>query len=102
MICENCGKDNNNSFVYKRHIFCSHKCQEEYYKNKKKIKCRWCGEIFYEVDLIITEEVVPDQPGPIGWDWGIPRWEYYEIRKCPNCKCTYHNIKEKKEVKNKN
>lgn len=34
---------------------------------KKKIKCRWCGEIFDEADLIIEKEVVPNQPEPIGW-----------------------------------
>lgn len=53
---------------------------------KKKIKCRWCGEIFDEADLIIEKEVVPNQPEPIGWGQGIPRWEEYKIEKCPKCK----------------
>jgi len=55
MICENCKKDSINIIIHERHIFCSEECQEEYYKDKKKIKCRTCGEMFYEVDLIITE-----------------------------------------------
>jgi len=33
-ICENCGKDSNSGIVYKKHIFCSHKCRDEYYKKK--------------------------------------------------------------------
>ena len=38
MFCENCGKDSNSEIVYKRHIFCSHKCRDEYYKNKENEK----------------------------------------------------------------
>lgn len=68
---------------------------------KKKIKCRWCGEIFDEADLIIEREVVPNQPESIGWGWGIPRWEDYEIKKCPNCKSRHYNLKKKEEVKDK-
>jgi len=38
MICENCGKDSNSGLVYKRRIFCSHNCRDEYYKVKNKKK----------------------------------------------------------------
>lgn len=51
---------------------------------KKEIKCRFCGKTFNEADLIITIE--KDTDSFLGWDWGIPKWKYYEIRKCPNCK----------------
>ena len=40
-------------------------------------------QIFDEADLIITIE--KDTDTLLGWDWGIPRWRYYEIKKCPNC-----------------
>nr|BDI55054.1 MAG: hypothetical protein [uncultured archaeon] len=30
MICENCG--------FKKHIFCTHECRDEYYKKQKKRK----------------------------------------------------------------
>lgn len=53
---------------------------------KKKRKCQTCGEIFDEADIIIETKVVPNQSHPIGWDWGIPRWEEYDIEKCPKCK----------------
>ena len=36
MICENCGKDSNSGIVYKKHIFCSHSCRDEFYKKKKE------------------------------------------------------------------
>ena len=38
MICENCGKDSNSGIVYKKHIFCSHKCRDEFYKKLKNEK----------------------------------------------------------------
>ncbi len=38
MICENCGKDSNSGIVYKKRIFCSHKCRDEFYKKKKEEK----------------------------------------------------------------
>jgi len=61
-------------------------------KIRKKIKCQRCGEMFYEVDIIIETKVVPNQQGSIGWDWGIPIWEEYEIRKCPKCKSILYYV----------
>lgn len=84
MICENCKKNSNNFLIHERHIFCSEECQEEYYKNKKKIKCRYCKEMFYEVDLIITQGRA-DTNILLSYDWGIPIWDREEIRKCPKC-----------------
>lgn len=51
---------------------------------KKEIKCRFCGKTFNEADLIFSIE--KDTDICYGWDWGIPRWRYYEITICPNCK----------------
>ena len=36
MFCENCGKDSNSGIVYKRHIFCSLECRNEYFNKKQK------------------------------------------------------------------
>lgn len=36
MICENCGKDSNSGIVYKKHIFCSQRCRDEYFKIKEE------------------------------------------------------------------
>jgi len=38
MICENCGKDSNSGIIYKKHIFCSHECRDEYYKKRKEVR----------------------------------------------------------------
>ncbi len=57
---------------------------------KKEIKCPFCGKTFNEADLVFTIE--KDADTLLGWDWGIPRWRYYEISKCPNCK--YRLMKE--------
>jgi len=38
MICENCKKDSNSGIVYGKHIFCSHKCRDEYYKKQKRVR----------------------------------------------------------------
>ncbi len=92
MICENCRKDNKNIFVHEGHIFCSQKCKNEYYKDKKKIRCQRCGAIFYEVDLIITEGEA-DTSILLSYDWGVPVWYREKIKRCPNCKSINYNVK---------
>lgn len=38
MKCENCGECSNSGIVYKKHIFCSFKCRDEFYKKRKEKK----------------------------------------------------------------
>lgn len=40
MICENCKENSNSGIVYKKHIFCSHNCRDEYFKIKEKINLK--------------------------------------------------------------
>lgn len=61
-------------------------------ETKKKIKCRYCGEIFDEADLLISEGEA-DTNMLLSYDWGVPIWYREEIRRCPHCKCTYYEIK---------
>ncbi len=57
MICENCGIDSNSGIVYKKHIFCSHKCRDEYYEKKKELLKKQI--YFFKIYLIIFLNLCP-------------------------------------------
>lgn len=65
---------------------------------KKEIKCQFCGKIFNIEDLkrrTITTDIFT------GCNWGVPSWEEYEERYCPNSECMRPLMRNNKKIEYK-
>jgi len=65
-------------------------------EEKKEIKCQFCGETFNETDLITRTKTTDIF---LGLNWGVPSWEEYEVKSCPDPDCGYPIIVDNKILK---